>query len=168
MAISVRGCVFCDIVSGKAPSSKVYRDDHVIAFLDIQPINPGHLMIVPIAHVPDLAALREEDGRQLFAVAQRVTSALYRSGLRCEGVNFFLADGDVAGQEVFHVHLHLIPRYRRDGFGLKLPRRYYRRPPVRELDAAAEAIRNALGIEPSGQIPSLAMQRTKLDGKAAR
>lgn len=73
----------------------------------------------------------------------------YRSGMRCEGVNLFLADGERAGQEVFHVHLHVIPRYRRDGFGFRFPKRYYQKPPRRELEAAAEAIRLALGIKSS-------------------
>lgn len=143
------GCIFCDITTGKAPSSPVYRDYRVIAFLDIQPVNRGHLMVVPIAHAANLAELSQEDGRHTFAVAQQLAAALYRSGPRCEGVNFFLADGEAAGQEVFHVHLHVIPRYRRDGFGFRFPKRYYQRPPRRELDAAAEAVRLALGTEPS-------------------
>jgi len=142
-------CIFCDIVIGKSPSSDVYCSDRTIAFLDIQPVNSGHLIVVPVAHAANLAGLSEEDGRDVFAIAQQLAAALYRSDLRCEGVNLFLADGEAAGQEVFHVHLHVIPRYRRDGFGLRLPKRYYKKPPRRKLDAVAESIRRALGTGPA-------------------
>jgi histidine triad (HIT) family protein len=137
-------CVFCDIVAGRSPSSVVFKDDLCWAFMDIQPVNAGHVLVIPTRHVPSLVKLDEETGAYLFKVAQRVAKALRHSGLRCEGVNLFLADGQAAGQEVFHVHLHVLPRYRGDGFGLSFRPDYHILPARVELDKIAEQIRGAL------------------------
>ena len=113
----------------------VYQDDYCSAFMDIQPINAGHLLVVPNTHATCLAELTEEDGAQMFRVAQRLAKVL-RSGVsKCEGINFFLADGEAAGQEVFHVHLHVFPRYVGDGFGFRFPPTYSKMPDRRELNA---------------------------------
>lgn len=114
-------CIFCEIIAGRADASAVYEDDDVLAFLDLFPINPGHALAIPKRHAASLAELEGADGERVFAAAQRVAAALRKSGVRCEGVNLFLADGEVAGQEVFHVHIHIIPRYEGDGFGLRIP-----------------------------------------------
>jgi histidine triad (HIT) family protein len=137
-------CVFCSILAGELPVSTVYQDDVCTAFMDIQPVTPGHLLVIPNDHATYLADLDAETGAHMFRVAQRMAEALRRSGLRCEGVNLFLANGEVAGQDVFHVHLHAIPRFRGDGFGLKLPPDYHQRPPRDELDRVAKQIREAL------------------------
>ena len=108
--------------------------------MDIQPVVRGHMLVVPRAHAPYLADLDPEDGAAVFRAGQLAAAAVRASSLRCEGVNFFLADGEAAGQEIFHVHLHVIPRYEGDGFGLRLPPDYSVRPRA-ELDEAAEAIR---------------------------
>lgn len=136
-------CIFCRILVGQAPASEVYQDERVLVFMDIRPINPGHLLVVPRRHAASLGELDEEDGAHLFRVGQRLAAALRRSGLPCEGVNLFLADGRAAGQEVFHVHLHVIPRFAGDGFGLRL------RPGIsvasrQDLDLAAEMIQAGL------------------------
>ncbi len=133
-------CVFCDIVAGDAPASVVHEDERTMTFLDHRPITPGHLLVVPREHAAYLAELDPEDGAQLFRVGMRAAAALRASSLRCEGVNFHLADGVVAGQEVFHVHLHVIPRYAGDGFGLRFPADYRVRDRA-ELDEAAERVR---------------------------
>ena len=137
-------CVFCDILSGKLPVSIVYRDERCTAFMDIQPVNSGHVLVIPNRHAAFLADLDEETGGHMFRVAQRLARALRNSGVRCEGVNFFLADGAAAMQDVFHVHLHVFPRYRGDGFGLRFSPAYSVRPDRSELDAVAEQIRSAL------------------------
>ena len=85
-----------------------------------------------------LADLDPEDGAAVFETGRRAAAALRASSLRCEGVNLFLADGEAAGQEVFHVHLHVLPRYEGDGFGLRMPPDYSMRPRA-ELDEAAGA-----------------------------
>jgi len=133
-------CVFCDIVAGHAPASILFRDERTITFLDHRPVTPGHMLVVPRRHAAFLADLDPEDGAQLFRVGQRGAAALRASSLRCEGVNFHLADGEVAGQEVFHVHLHVLPRFTGDGFGLRFPPDYRIRERA-ELDEAAAAVR---------------------------
>lgn len=136
-------CIFCDILQGTAESSIVYRDNLVTGFMDIQPINPGHLLVIPNAHAANLADLSPETGAHMFTVAQKLAQAIRDSDLPCEGINLFLADGAAAMQEVFHVHLHVIPRCAGDGFGLTFPERYFTRPPRTALDAAAESIKIA-------------------------
>jgi len=133
-------CIFCAILAGRQPASFVYRDERCAAFLDIRPVNPGHTLVVPIRHAANLAELDPEDGAQMFRVARRLAAMLRRSGLRCEGVNLFLADGEAAGQEIFHVHLHVLPRFRGDGFGLRFPPGYGQHPPRAELDQIARRI----------------------------
>jgi histidine triad (HIT) family protein len=140
----VADCVFCEIVAGRQPSSTIYRDDVCAAFLDTQPVNPGHLLIAPNVHAACLADLDEETGAHMFRVAQRLAGALRRCGVQCEGINLFLADGAAAMQEVFHVHLHVVPRYERDGFGFRFSPAYYQKPARAELDRVAEQIRKTL------------------------
>jgi histidine triad (HIT) family protein len=137
-------CVFCKILSGELPVSMVHRDGLCSAFMDVQPVNTGHVLVVPNRHAPYLADLNEDEGAQMFRVAQRVSAALRRSGVKCEGVNCFLADGEVAGQEVFHVHLHVFPRFRGDGFRLILPANYSHRPERGELDEIGAKLRAGL------------------------
>jgi histidine triad (HIT) family protein len=133
--------IFADIIAGRAPSSPVYEDDDVLAFMDIRPMTPGHLLVVPKQPARDLAELDPELGGKLFRVGQLLAAALRESEVACDGVNFFLADGVTAGQEVFHVHLHVIPRTPGDGFGL---RGRPRTPPRADLDYLADSIRGAL------------------------
>ena len=138
--------IFDQILSGDAPATFVYRDDLVSAFMDIQPINPGHVLVVPNKPAPYLADLPEETGAQLFRVAQRIAAALRSSDLQCEGVNLFLADGEAAMQEVFHTHLHVFPRYKGDGFKLRFSERYFQKPTRKALEEAGAKIRAALDM----------------------
>jgi histidine triad (HIT) family protein len=137
-------CVFCEIIAGRAAASVVHRDSQCIAFMDLNPATPGHVLVVPLAHATGLAELEPRVGGALFAVAQRLAAALRRSGLRADGINFFLADGEAAGQEVFHVHLHVLPRFPADGFGLAMPAGYPRAADRRELDRLATLVTGAL------------------------
>ena len=137
-------CIFCEILGRRAEASFVYEDEAVAAFMDILPINPGHALVVPRRHAASLADLDPQDGARLFQVGQRVAEGLRKSGLRCEGVNLFLADGEAAGQDVFHVHLHVFPRYAGDGFGLRFGPQYGRRPSRDQLDEFAQAIRDGI------------------------
>jgi histidine triad (HIT) family protein len=140
----MNSCIFCQIVEGAAESSIVYTDRLVTAFMDIQPINPGHLLVVPNSHAAYLSELEPETGAQMFKVAQYLAQAIRDSSIHCEGINLFLADGEAAMQEVFHVHLHVIPRNTGDGFGVTFPQRYFSRPSRQELDAVAEQIKNTI------------------------
>lgn len=135
-------CIFCSIVSGDADSTTIYEDDTVVVFLDINPVTPGHMMVVPRAHLAALGDVDAATGAHMFNVAQRMASTLRKSGLRCEGVNLFLADGEAAFQEVFHAHLHVFARYEGDGF--QLSAHWEPRPSRSELESIGELIRNAL------------------------
>jgi histidine triad (HIT) family protein len=137
-------CIFCDILKGTLSASIIYSDEKVTALMDIQPVNPGHVLVIPNTHAAYLSDLDQETGGHLFKTAMRIADAIRRTNIKCEGVNLFLADGKVAGQEVFHVHLHVIPRFVDDGFGLKFGPNYGLRPSREELDKHADKIRKAM------------------------
>ena len=132
-------CIFCDILSGDSPASIVYRDDLCAAFMDIHPVNPGHVLVVPFIHSALLSEVDAMSAGRMLQVAQHIDTALRSSGLQCEGVNLFLADGRAAGQEVMHVHLHVIPRFRGDGHHLRFSPAYFNRPAMTELEKNARA-----------------------------
>ena len=156
------GCIFCAIVRGEAASSIVHEDESVLAFMDLQPVTPGHLLVVPKVHAVGLEDLEEHVGVAVWTVAHRLGRALRRSGLRCEGVNLFLADGEAAFQEVFHVHLHVFPRFADDGFQLRAESRERDR---HELDEAAVAVRAGLTALAGGpRLPVPAPVRLGHDG----
>ena len=136
------GCIFCQIAAGELPASFVYQDDRVSAFLDIQPVNPGHLLVVPHRHAETLGELSPDVVGHMMTVAQRLMLRLHDADVRCEGINLFLAEGAVAGQEVDHVHLHVIPRFTGDGFGLRFAADYGTLPQRDDLDRVAAAIRD--------------------------
>lgn len=104
------GCVFCQIVAGTAPASIVYADELVLAFCDILPFTQGHALVVPRRHAAGLSDVDSDSAARMFAVGQQVAAAAKRS-FCCPGVNLFLADGAQAWQTVFHLHLHVIPRW---------------------------------------------------------
>jgi histidine triad (HIT) family protein len=137
-------CVFCELVARKRPISVIAETKDVLAFMDIRPVNPGHVLIVQKRHAAYLADLDPTVAGHIFAMGMRVAAALRKSGVRCEGVNLFLADGAAAGQEVFHAHLHVFPRFAGDGFGLKFGPRYYVLPSRADLDDIAETISGAM------------------------
>jgi len=137
----VTECVFCQIVAGKSPASIFYEDDAVLGFMTIKPVTRGHALVIPKRHAAYLADLGEETGRHLWTITQRTAAAIRKSGLPCEGINLFLADGEAAGQEVFHLHMHVWARYAGDPFGFAID---WGMPPSREeLDRAAQQIRPA-------------------------
>jgi histidine triad (HIT) family protein len=137
-------CIFCQILSGKAEASVIYKDELVTAFMDIKPLVQGHLLIIPNEHCSSLAEFEDTVGSRMFIVARRLAQAIRRSRLRSEGVNFFLADGEAAGQTVFHSHLHVIPRFSGDGFSIHFPPSYGQRPSREELDETAEMLQKAM------------------------
>lgn len=94
-------CVFCDIVARTVPASMVYEDEMICAFLTAGPVNTGHVLVIPKQHVPFLSDLSEETGSHLFTITMQMAKAIRHSGVQCEGINLFLADGKAAFQEVF-------------------------------------------------------------------
>ena len=137
-------CVFCKIVKGIVPESVVYADEKVLAFMDIQPVNPGHVLVIPKVHASGLSNLDEDTGAHMFKVGMRVADAVRRSGVKCEGVNLLLSDGRAAFQEIFHVHLHVIPRFEGDSLHISFGRKYGLKPDRNELDRIAVKIRDGL------------------------
>ncbi len=134
-------CVFCQIIAGESPGSIFYEDEVVIGLMTIGPITRGHAMIIPKKHTADLSELDEGTGRHIWTIAQRTSAAIRESGVRCEGVNLFLADGMAAFQDVFHVHLHVIPRYAGDSF--KIIADWEEKPEREELDQVSQQIKTA-------------------------
>lgn len=133
-------CVFCAIRDGREAASVVHEDELALVFRDLYPINEGHLLVVPKAHATELAELDPATGGPLFRLAQESAARLRESGIRCEGVNLFLADGTAAGQDVFHVHLHVLPRFAGDNFAVEVPRGFGA-PERAQLDTLAARIR---------------------------
>ena len=133
-------CTLCDLVARTIPVSVAYEDSTIFAFMDIKPVNYGHVLIVPKKHIVYLAELDEDTGAELFKVTMKMAQAVRHSEVKCEAVNLFLADGEAAGQEEFHVHMHVIPRYEDDRFKLQID--YPARPTREELDKTAERIRS--------------------------
>ena len=140
--MTTAACPFCRIITRELDASVVHESATVLAFMDIDPVTPGHVLVVPKAHLPTLADLDDDVAAEMFAVARAVAAALRRSPLPSEGVNLFYADGEAAFQEVFHSHLHVFPRSAGDGFTIGA--RWGSNPPRAELDGHAEAIRAGL------------------------
>lgn len=162
-------CIFCKIMKGQLPVSKVLETDHLFAFMDIQPVNYGHVLIIPKIHITDMDSLfkliqnknnlqgeelqriesLEAASREMFPTATKIAQALRMIGeegkIQIEGVNLFLADGESAGQEVFHMHLHVFPRFKGDGFALKI--KYPKKPERSDLNILAEEIQSKLLVE---------------------
>ncbi|PIR93593.1 HIT family protein [Candidatus Falkowbacteria bacterium CG10_big_fil_rev_8_21_14_0_10_39_11] len=139
-----KDCLFCRIVNRELEVSKIYEDKKIIAFLDVQPVNPGHVLLIPKKHAEFISEVDDSTLGQMFKVSKKINKALRRSGIKCNGVNYFLADGEEAMQEVPHVHLHLFPRHKGDGFGLNFPKRYFKLPSRNKLNEIAEKIKKQL------------------------
>lgn len=107
-------CIFCKIIAGDIPSHKVYEDKHVLAFFDILPISPGHTIVVPKKHVPDLEDLSTEEFSEMSIVAKKIGKAML-NGLDVKGYSMFLDNKSAANQHVPHVHFHIVPRKEGDG-----------------------------------------------------
>ena len=113
-------CIFCKIVDKKLPAGILFENDLVMAFLDIRPVNVGHSLVIPKIHVETIDQLESEEiYNSLFNVGKKVHNMLKNKLPDVTGFNYLIANGVDAGQEVFHVHLHIIPRKPNDGFGYK-------------------------------------------------
>jgi histidine triad (HIT) family protein len=110
-------CIFCKIVNGDIPAAKVFENEHVLAFLDISQVTKGHTLVIPKIHKENLYELTPEIARNLYEVVPSIAKAL-KTEFKPVGLNSVNNNGELAGQSVFHFHLHLIPRYGKgDGFG---------------------------------------------------
>lgn len=106
-------CIFCKIANGEIPSKTLYEDASFRVILDISPASKGHAIILPKNHAADLYSLPDEDAASIMLIAKKTASVL-KDVLHCDGMNILQNNGEAAGQTVFHLHVHLIPRYKND------------------------------------------------------
>jgi histidine triad (HIT) family protein len=135
-------CVFCRIVAGEIPCTKVFEDGLCLAFLDIGPISPGHTLLVPKTHYETIHQMPADEAAHLARHIPSLAAAVQKA-VSAEGINVLQNNGRCSGQEVFHVHVHLIPRWPEDGLGFRWPAKQAD-PEV--LKQQAEAIRRQLAI----------------------
>lgn len=136
-------CVFCKIIGGEETVSIIYENADVVAFLDIQPLYPGHVLVVPKPHYRNLFYLPEALAAHTFATARRILPGLARA-TGCRAVNLFSPNGADGGQDVFHFHLHLLPVPQDHPFPLQLPSASTPVPSRSELDVMAVRIGQAI------------------------
>lgn len=112
--ITDENCIFCKIAAGEIPSNSIYEDEDFKVILDINPASKGHAVILPKNHAANIFELSDEDAEKIFKVAKKCSAAMMEV-LHCDGINILQNNGEAAGQTVFHLHVHLIPRYNKDG-----------------------------------------------------
>ena len=133
-------CVFCRIMAKQIPATVVHEDADTLAFMDIGQVNPGHVLVAVKEHVENLYALDDAQAAAVFGAAARVARAI-RGAFEPQGLSVYQANGAAAGQTVFHLHIHLVPRYEGDGMALTWP---VQNPPREKLAEYAEKIRAKL------------------------
>ena len=129
-------CIFCKIINGKIPSATVFENDEFKVILDRFPSGEGHVLIIPKNHVANIFEIDEEQAGRLFALAVKVSKVM-KEVFGFENMNVLQNNGAVAGQSVFHFHMHLIPRYENDGINIKWN-------PTEPTDDEIEAVRKKL------------------------
>jgi histidine triad (HIT) family protein len=111
-------CIFCKIVNGEIPSAKVFENEHVLAFMDISQVTKGHTLVIPKVHKENVFELTPEIARNIYEVVPAIANAL-KTEFNPPALNTINNNGELAGQTVFHFHIHLIPRYGKgDGLGV--------------------------------------------------
>jgi histidine triad (HIT) family protein len=130
-------CVFCRIVAGQIPSTKVYEDEHTLAFMDLGQVNPGHVLVAVKKHAANLFELDDTQAAAVARASTRVARAI-RDAFAPAGLSVYQANGKAAGQTVFYYHVHLLPRHDADGMELTWP---VKNPPREKLQSYAEKIR---------------------------
>ncbi|NPA85758.1 MAG: HIT family protein [Crenarchaeota archaeon] len=134
-------CVFCRIVRGELPSWKVYEDEEVMAFLDINPATPGHTLVIPKKHYRNILDAPDEVVAKVFKVAKKISEAVV-NGLGAKGVNVITNAEEVAGQVVFHFHVHVVPRYSPDELRFEYTPKKYSEEEAEEI---VKKIKSSLG-----------------------
>jgi histidine triad (HIT) family protein len=145
-------CVFCRIIGGEETVSVIHEDDEVIAFLDVQPLYRGHVLVLPKRHYKNLFYVPEDLAARTFATAQRLLAGL-RKATGCRAVNLFSPNGAAGGQDVFHFHLHLIPVPEGMPFPLQLPDPSAEVPSRSELDVMAARLNRCVHEESHAVVP---------------
>jgi histidine triad (HIT) family protein len=143
MSIADRHCTFCDLIHGAGEVSICYEDAHSVAFMDVQPVNAGHVLVVPRRHYERFEDVPAELAMHLFRVTTRLAPAVKKVS-NAEGLNIVVNSGSVAGQDEPHYDVHIIPRAEDDGFDIALPFAGSEMPDRTMLDATAVRIMSAL------------------------
>ena len=134
-------CIFCRIAAGQIPATKLYEDAETLAFMDINPVNPGHCLAIPKRHSPNVFQIAAADLAATAATAKRLAGAV-QAALQPDGINLLQANGAGAGQSVFHFHIHIMPRRQGDD----VPLNWTQTPgDMAEIGRVAERIRTHLG-----------------------
>lgn len=135
----MNNCLFCKIINGEIPSSKIYEDEHSFAFLDHNPVNPGHALLVPKEHSRNILDVSEETLKNIIPALKKISIAV-KNGVSADGFNIHVNNKPAAGQVIFHTHFHIIPRFESDGHQL------WRGTPYKEDEEkeTAEKIQNKL------------------------
>ncbi|MBI5456710.1 HIT family protein [Candidatus Kaiserbacteria bacterium] len=110
-------CLFCKIIRGELPTNKIYEDEKTFAFLDINPVNPGHTLVVPKKHAVDVFEIDEEEWNAVMGAVKKISLAVEKA-LQPTGINLGMNNKSGAGQVVFHAHVHIMPRFQNDGHEL--------------------------------------------------
>lgn len=134
-------CIFCKIVKGEIPSTRVYEDEDILAFMDIGPVVKGHTLVIPKEHFDPITNTPPEMLGKVIAVVQKIARA-QMNGLKADGVNVLQANGAVAGQVVPHIHFHVVPRFKTDEHHWNWAAKKYEDPA--EMKKLADAIKTAL------------------------
>lgn len=143
MSLADRHCTFCDLIQGAGEASICYEDGHAIAFMDIQPVNAGHVLVVSRRHYERFEEVPVELAMHLFRVATKLVPAVKKVA-DADGMNIVVNSGSAAGQDEPHYHVHVIPRCAGDGFDIPLPFAAADMPDRTLLDATAVRIMTAL------------------------
>lgn len=117
-SMRVEDCIFCKIANGEIPSATIYEDELFRVIMDIAPASKGHAIILPKNHMANIFELEQKEGEAILLVAKKVATAM-KDELGCDGINILQNNGEAAGQTVFHLHVHLIPRYKEDQVHIK-------------------------------------------------
>jgi len=134
----MENCVFCRIVNGELPASKVYEDESTLAFMDLQSVNPGHTLVVVKPHRANIYELDDELAGAALQTAAKMARAV-KKAYACEGVTLFQANEPAGAQTVFHFHIHVLPRWEGDGMGLAWPAKNPSRDALEEMAAKLRA-----------------------------
>lgn len=159
MSLADHTCTFCDLINGAGEVSTCYEDAEAVAFMDVQPVNAGHVLVVPRRHYERFEDVPPELAMHLFRVVTRLAPAV-KGVSNAEGINIVVNSGAAAGQDEPHYHVHIIPRTHEDGFDIPLPFAGSEMPDRTLLDATAVRIMTALR-DPVGTL-----RRVRMDDRS--
>jgi histidine triad (HIT) family protein len=134
-------CIFCKIIAGELPSTKIYEDETVLSLMDINPVEEGHALVIPKEHLDPITNVPDNILKELIVVAKKIAAAQFKA-LNASGVNIAQANGTGAGQEVPHIHFHIIPRYSTKSCNANWKTKKYK--DVEQMNHIAELIKKAL------------------------